>query len=662
MGFIQKPQQAATTPITQPAASATKNVSATSSAKASPAVKARAKSSASAVRSSDSARRRTLARQQQMSENIAHISAQLLENIQEGVTAIEELKSAMDSVAAASEENAGAAEESLSAVTEITKNSNVIQKDVTLANQQVEKMLELVISAQTQVDTAASEIKRTIKDSAHLMDKAEQFQKASDGIGESVSLIGQVAEEINLLALNAAIEAARAKEEGKGFAVVASETRGLAAVSSEQAEQTRKIVTSVQSQVKQLMGGISQVSQQLKSQVEGTDGAIENAAAIRQEGEAIAGHMKNLTQSMAQLVEEIETLQAGSESIASAAQEQASAVAQANQTIEMQQTALVESEQAANNLDILAEELKNSTDVAKDAEEIASMAEQLSSAVEQISGSMGQVVTALEQIENASRLAVEDAEKNTISANQSLTYVNASADALEKGFSGLGEALSALNLLIEGLTQVQAQLDQATTEGSSLTQVIQQATTEINRISMVLHSIDKVVIQTMMLSVSGSIEAARAGEKGKGFAVVSSDIRNLAQDAGSNLEKIEMTLMVLKEEADVIARAWETGLTDIQDNADQMQTLVMRLQSLQQDLNEVVDVVEGLKRAVEENAAALNQAQQGSEQIKEASVLALNNVAESKTAAQLIQESVQEVSLKVEELAVIADELQSQMS
>jgi methyl-accepting chemotaxis protein len=41
-----------------------------------------------------------------------------------------------------------------------------------------------------------------------------------------------------------------------------------------------------------------------------------------------------------------------------------------------------------------------------------------------------------------------------------------------------------------------------------------------------------------MLAISGSIEAARVGEHGKGFAVVSADIRTLAQDSDTNIEKI----------------------------------------------------------------------------------------------------------------------------
>ena len=51
-----------------------------------------------------------------------------------------------------------------------------------------------------------------------------------------------------------------------------------------------------------------------------------------------------------------------------------------------------------------------------------------------------------------------------------------------------------------------------------------------------------VSIQTNMLAVNGSVEAARAGDFGKGFAVVSKDIRSLARDSGENAGRIKDTV------------------------------------------------------------------------------------------------------------------------
>ena len=50
-----------------------------------------------------------------------------------------------------------------------------------------------------------------------------------------------------------------------------------------------------------------------------------------------------------------------------------------------------------------------------------------------------------------------------------------------------------------------------------------------------------------MLAVNGSVEAARAGEFGKGFAVVSTDIRNLARDCAENADRIKDTVKAIQD-------------------------------------------------------------------------------------------------------------------
>ena len=60
-----------------------------------------------------------------------------------------------------------------------------------------------------------------------------------------VTLVQKLARQSKLLALNAAMEAARAGEHGHGFAVVAEEVRRLAAMSSDAAERTERVVSGV---------------------------------------------------------------------------------------------------------------------------------------------------------------------------------------------------------------------------------------------------------------------------------------------------------------------------------------------------------------------------------------------------------------------------------
>ena len=73
----------------------------------------------------------------------------------------------------------------------------------------------------------------------------EQLASASEEVRSFVTLVQKLARQSKLLALNAAMEAARAGEHGHGFAVVAEEVRRLAAMSSDAAERTERVVAGV---------------------------------------------------------------------------------------------------------------------------------------------------------------------------------------------------------------------------------------------------------------------------------------------------------------------------------------------------------------------------------------------------------------------------------
>ena len=73
----------------------------------------------------------------------------------------------------------------------------------------------------------------------------EQLAQASEEVRTFVTLVQKLARQSKLLALNAAMEAARAGDHGHGFAVVAEEVRRLAAMSSDAAERTERVVSGV---------------------------------------------------------------------------------------------------------------------------------------------------------------------------------------------------------------------------------------------------------------------------------------------------------------------------------------------------------------------------------------------------------------------------------
>ncbi len=617
--------------------------------------------SSSAVVSSggvDKRKQRTLAKQQQISESIAGVSMSILDNAQESVSAIEELKSSMEQIATAAEENSGASEQALSNVKNISTNINRMTNTINTVTASTLSAGDNIMSAVGKINISVESMGLAVTVAKASSTKSEELKESSQNIGNAVGFIAKIADQTNLLALNAAIEASRAKEHGKGFAVVADETRALAGESEKNAEFISELVNKIQTSIDSMIKSIGSTTNFISG-----NGAKGNELALKMEElTKIAIYSVEASRSIGsytiQLGDYIERINAGSVEIAQASSEIALSVEKTLNSIEIQSDALAQTEDDIKELSGLAEELKYSTDTMKSAEDIAMSADTISASMDEIQNSLGDVTSSLNQMEESSQSTNQSALNNKELVEVGLVIAKDIDKLIEIARRNFDLLKISFNEVKTSVVEIKSSFGNSIREGNS-------AATELNAIVKETKSVDKTVgnisnsiVQLNMLAISGSIEAARAGDFGKGFAVVSADIRNLAKDSESNTEKINDIVESMNSEIDIVKNDWNDLLHSQASEEKSIDALVSDIVSITDLLVDLLDKYTGLKASNGQNLEGMNQVMIGISEIQKAVELSARNASESRKASELIIDTVTHIGEGVEELAVMADELQ----
>jgi methyl-accepting chemotaxis protein len=163
--------------------------------------------------------------------------------------------------------------------------------------------------------------------------------------------------------------------------------------------------------------------------------------------------------------------------------------------------------------------------------------------------------------------------------------------------------------------------------GSALTTVteLQQSMGEVNE---ALNEISEITEQINLLSLNAAIEAARAGEYGRGFAVVSEEVRKLADKSRGTADKISsivtevttksMETLQMVSLGDNTVKQGEKILQDVNEYFEKMKSAIIdtnnyilkSIQGTNQMAEKFIDIqkrVENVASISEENSASIEE-------------------------------------------------------
>jgi methyl-accepting chemotaxis protein WspA len=262
---------------------------------------------------------------------------------------------------------------------------------------------------------------------------------------------------------------------------------------------------------------------------------------------------------------------------------------------------------------------------------------QLNSTSTQIAAAAGEQNTTMQGF-NASTSEIAASVKQISSTGQEL--LNTVEDVHGRADETAGLADSGRTSLVN-MESTMGQLSDATGSISSKLGMIREKAGAINT---VVETITKVADQTNLLSINAAIEAEKAGEAGRGFLVVSREIRRLADQTAVATLDIEQMVRQMQD-------AVSAGVMEMDKFSEQVRTCITQVAEISGQMGEIIGQVQTLSDRFHVVSEGMRQQSQGARQIDEA-------MAQLVTGVHQVSSTVKDFNSAAENLRASAGTLQ----
>jgi len=164
-----------------------------------------------------------------------------------------------------------------------------------------------------------------------------------------------------------------------------------------------------------------------------------------------------------------------------------------------------------------------------------------------IGGILGAVSQATAQLQSTAGALSTGAEEGSRKATTVAAAAEEAARNVQTVAAAAEELGASIGEITRQVTQSNAMAAQAVAETETTNATVQTVATAAREIGKVVELINRIASQTNLLALNATIEAARAGEAGRGFAIVASEVKNLANQTAKATEDIEAQVAAMRQ-------------------------------------------------------------------------------------------------------------------
>jgi methyl-accepting chemotaxis protein len=350
-------------------------------------------------------------------------------------------------------------------------------------------------------------------------------------------------------------------------------------------------------------------------------------------------------------------VQKGAEAVAAAAEEQSAAAAEAQTAIQQQAQSLDQGQVAAQALAVLTEQLRDGAADGSIPAQIGAMAEELSATIQELSSAAAQIMASVTQIGRGSRMQAAATQQSSAALEQIDRSAGVARQNADQAIRRVQDLMSGIAAGRASVDRLVAGVEQASRQTTTNLEQISAIETMGRRIDKIVDDIALVAVQTSMLAVSGAVEAARARESGRGFAVVSNDIRGLAREASESADRIKDVVRGIMDQIVSVRRDLEQAASLFETEARNNETIAGAMLAMEAEVSALIAANTAILQGAEAMAGDLSASATGARQIATAAEEAGAAAEQAATASAQQAKGAEDLAAAIEEIASLADEL-----